>query len=75
MSKTIHELIHDHFAARGDHLGAQHPDPDLKIVPGHGVVGARQVVCRHSNMQSADSDTLAEISAKGATNFGSKQGE
>ena len=73
MSKDIHEMIHGHFAARGDHLGAMHADQNKRIVPGHGTVDARQVVARHSNKQSActdcaDDQTLADVSAKGATN-------
>lgn len=72
--KKIEHVIHNHFAARGDHLAAQHPDGSKRIVPGHGTVDARQVVCRHSNKKSAGSDTLAEISAKGATTANLKQG-
>lgn len=70
MSKNIHEEIHDHFAAQGDHLGAMHADPNKRVVPGAGVVDARQVVARHSNKPSCGTDgpTLAEVSAKGATN-------
>jgi hypothetical protein len=73
--KNIHYAIANHFAAQGDHLGAQHADPDKRIVPGHGTVGARQVVARHANTKSACTDcaddnlTLAETSARGATNI------
>jgi len=70
----VAQAIHRHFSGRGDHLAAAHHDPDKRVVPGHGVVNARQVVCRHSNKQSAGSDTLAETSALGATNFNSKGG-
>lgn len=72
--KDVHYAIHDHFAAQGDHLGAQHADPSKRVVPGHGTVDARQPVCRHSNKQSVGSDTLAEISAKGATTANVKVG-
>ena len=74
MSKDIHELIHGHFAALGDHLGAQHADPNRRVVPGAGVVDARQVVARHSNKKSACTDTLAEVSARGATTANVKVG-
>lgn len=72
MKKDIHEQIHDALASVGDHLGAQHADPSKRVVPGHGTVDARQPVCRHSNKSSVGSDTLAEISAKGATTAGVK---
>lgn len=65
-SKAEHQ-IHDHFAAIGDHLAAQHPDPDLRTVPGAGVVPARAVTTRHSNTKSVGSETLADVSALGAT--------
>lgn len=68
----IHEMIHSHFAALGDHLGAQHADPSKRIVPGAGTVDARQVVTRHSNKPSCGTETLAEVSAKGATTAGIK---
>lgn len=67
MKKTINEVVHDHFAGLGDHLGAQHPDPSKRIVPGAGTVDARQVVTRHSNKESCGTKTLAEVSAEGAT--------
>lgn len=76
MSKSIHEEIHGAMAAVGDHLGAQHADPDKRVVPGHGVVGARTVVARHSNKPSCGTEgpTLAEVSARGATNASVKVG-
>ena len=70
---TEHQ-IHNHFAAQGDHLAAQHSDDALRIVPGAGTVDARAVTTRHSNKKSVGSETLADVSAMGATTANLKQG-
>lgn len=62
----IEHVISNHFAGIGDHLAAQHPDPDKRIVPGSGTVDARTPVTRHSNKKSVGSETLAEVSSDGA---------
>lgn len=71
-SKIEHQ-IHSHFAAQGDHLAAMHPDDSKRIVPGSGVVDSRAVTTRHSNKKSVGSETLAEVSAAGATQFGANK--
>jgi len=71
--KRIEHVVHNHFAALGDHLAAQHPDDTKRIVPGSGTVDARAVTTRHSNKKSVGSETLAEISSAGATQFGSNK--
>lgn len=68
-NKPEHQ-VHNFFAARGDHLAAQHADDNLRIVPGSGTVDARAVTTRHSNKKSVGSETLADVSAEGATTFG-----
>jgi hypothetical protein len=70
-NKPEHQ-VHNFFAARGDHLAAQHADDSKRIVPGAGTVDARAPVTRHSNKKSVGSETLADVSAEGATMFGSK---
>jgi hypothetical protein len=71
--KKIEHQIHNHFAASGDHLAAQHPDDSKRIVPGAGTVDARAVTTRHSNKKSVGSETLADVSADGATQFGANK--
>jgi len=69
----IEHQIYNHFVAQGDHLAAQHPDDKLRIVPGSDTIGARDVVTRHSNKKSVGSETLADVSAEGATTFGASK--
>jgi hypothetical protein len=71
--KRIEHVVHNHFAAQGDHLAAQHADDTKRIVPGSGTIGARDVVTRHSNKKSVGSETLADVSAEGATTFGASK--